>query len=72
MQNRPYWNLGCATQSNVAAQVADPIDLVRARQEGRVDTLKRMRAIEELRKGQDPSTEYRSEAAKTSSAVGGQ
>ena len=71
-QNRPYWNLGCATQSNFAAQVADPIDLVRARQEGRVDTLKRMRAIEELRKGQDPSTEYRSEAAKTSSAVGGQ
>jgi len=70
--NKPYWNLGCATQSNFAGQVADPVDLVRGRPEGRVDTIKRLRGIDQLRKGEDPSTEYRSEAAKTSTAIGNQ
>ena len=36
-----YWNLGCAMQSNVAAQVADPVDLVRGRTEGRLDPIRR-------------------------------
>jgi type IV pilus biogenesis protein CpaD/CtpE len=40
---RPYWNLGCAMQSNVASQIADPVDLVRGRQEGRIDTASRSR-----------------------------
>jgi pilus assembly protein CpaD len=71
VQNTPYWNFGCATQSNFAAQVADPVDLVRGREEGRIDTLKRMHAVDSLRQGKDPSTEYRSEAAKTSTAIGG-
>jgi len=57
-KNRPYWNLGCATQANLAAQVADPIDLVRPRPEGRIDTQKRLEAIGKLRQGQDPSTQY--------------
>jgi pilus assembly protein CpaD len=69
-KNRPYWNFGCATQSNVASQIADPVDLVRARPEGRIDTLKRLKAIDSIRQGKDPSTKYDSEAAKTSSAVG--
>ena len=59
--NGPYWNLGCALQANVAAQVADPIDLVRGRQEGRIDTLRRSKDIENLRQGKDPSTQYRSD-----------
>jgi pilus assembly protein CpaD len=58
VNNQPYWNLGCAMQSNVAAQVDDPLDLVRARPEGRGDTVRRTAAIEKLRKGQDPSTQY--------------
>ncbi|MFC7397667.1 CpaD family pilus assembly protein [Chelatococcus sp. GCM10030263] len=57
-KNRPYWNLGCASQANLAAQVADPLDLVRPRPEGPIDTQKRLGAIEKLRKGQDPSTQY--------------
>ena len=57
--NRPSWNLGCATQSNVAAQVADPVDLVRGRPEGRIDTVKRVRDIGQLRDGKDPSTTWR-------------
>jgi pilus assembly protein CpaD len=67
--NEPYWNLGCAMQTNVAAQVADPVDLVRGRAEGRVDTVRRQANFEKLRNGQDPSTTYRSEA-KTISNVG--
>ncbi len=57
--NRPSWNLGCATQATLAAQVADPIDLVRGRPEGRIDTVRRIRDIGELRDGKDPSTTWR-------------
>jgi len=57
--NRPYYNHGCAVQSNVAAQVADPVDLVRGRTEGRIDTVRRANNIDKLREGKDPSTEYR-------------
>lgn len=57
--NEPYWNLGCATQANLAAQVADPIDLVRGRPETHGDTLRRVQDIQDLRAGKDPSTVYR-------------
>lgn len=68
--NRSYHNFGCATQSNLAAFVADPIDLVRGRPEGRVDTVRRMNAIGKLREGQDPSTVYRDGATKINQTVG--
>lgn len=58
-RNEPYWNLGCATQSNIAAQVADPIDLVRGRTEGRIDTIRRTTNIEKMRNGNDPSIPWR-------------
>lgn len=67
-QNRPYHNLGCSYQSMLAAQVADPIDLVRPRPEGRVDLLKRTKDIEALRKDQDPSTNWRKDDAKVKEA----
>jgi pilus assembly protein CpaD len=71
LNNGPYWNQGCALQSNVAAQVADPVDLVRGRQEGRIDTLRRSKDIENLRQGKDPSTQYRSdEKGKINTQVG--
>ncbi len=69
--NQPLWNLGCSTQANLAAQVADPLDLVRARSEGRLATQKRMEAIRKLREGKDPSTEYRQEQTEITKAVGG-
>jgi pilus assembly protein CpaD len=68
--NDPYWNLGCAMQSNVASQVADPLDLVRGRSEGRVDTVRRMNNIEKLRQGEDPSTAYRADDDKINQVVG--
>ena len=58
-RNEPSWNLGCATQATVAAQVADPVDLVRGRPEGRIDTIRRVKDIGQLRDGKDPSTTWR-------------
>jgi pilus assembly protein CpaD len=59
--NQPYWNLGCATQSNFAAQIAEPVDLVRGRQMTPPDTGRRMYNIEKLRQGQDPTTTYKTD-----------
>lgn len=50
-QNRTYWNFGCATQSTLASQIADPRDLVSPRGETPQDTETRMRAIIKLRTG---------------------
>lgn len=70
MSNDSYWNLGCAMQSNIAAQVADPVDLVRGRAEGRPDSIRRGKVIEAVREGKDPSTQYRQEGTKINQAVG--
>jgi pilus assembly protein CpaD len=59
LSNNPSWNLGCASQATLAAQVADPIDLVRGRPEGRIDTVGRVKNINDLRDGKDPSTTWR-------------
>jgi pilus assembly protein CpaD len=66
MHNRPYHNLGCAYQTMIAAQVADPVDLVRPRAEGPADLIKRTKDIEALRKDQDPSTKWTREDVKIS------
>jgi pilus assembly protein CpaD len=42
-------NFGCTYQRNLAAQVADPRDFVRARQEGPIDVDKRLAGIERTR-----------------------
>jgi len=69
--NESLWNFGCSSQALLAAQVADPIDLVRGRSEGRADIVKRMNAINKLREGKDPSTQYRQETPQINSNVGG-
>jgi pilus assembly protein CpaD len=58
-KNEPYANFGCATQSTIAAQVDDPRDFVQPRVVGPSDVAMRMRAIEAVRNGQDPSTEWK-------------
>jgi pilus assembly protein CpaD len=69
--NAPYWNFGCAAQSNFAAQVADPIDLVRGRSETPGDAQRRTKDIQDLREGKDPSTQYRQDGqGKINQAVG--
>jgi pilus assembly protein CpaD len=70
LENKSHWNFACSYQANIAAQVADPVDLVRAKSEGRIDTIKRMNGIEKIRQGKDPSTEYRQDATKINQTVG--
>ncbi len=70
-RNESYWNFGCATQSNIASQIADPVDLVRGRQEGRIDTVIRTQNLTDLRTGKDPSTSWKQDGrASVKSQVG--
>lgn len=56
--NESYWNFGCATQSMLAAQVDDPRDFARARTLGPSDVQMRLRAINDVRQGSDPGTNW--------------
>lgn len=58
-QNLPYNNFGCSTQKMLAAQVDDPRDFARARANGDSDVEMRLRAIQDVRKGQDPGTNWK-------------
>jgi len=68
--NKPYWNLGCSSQAVLAAQVADPRDLVGPQPETPMDTVMRARGIETVRNGKDPSTTWQTKTTAISS-VGG-
>ena len=57
-ENRPYWNLGCATQRNLAAMVANPADLVQPRGEAPAYEARRSIALDKWRLGQNPSGSY--------------
>lgn len=57
--NRPYWNFGCSNQNMLAAQVADPRDLAGPRAESDADVNMRMRAIQNVRQGKDPNTDWK-------------
>jgi pilus assembly protein CpaD len=56
--NRPYWNLGCANQRNLAAMVANPADLVQPRGESPSWTQRRTVVFEKYRVGQSAETNY--------------
>lgn len=56
--NKPHWNHGCASQRNLAAQVANPADLVQPRAEGPVLASRRTTVIEKYRKGEATATQY--------------
>ena len=56
--NRSYYNLGCASQATLAAQIADPRDLVKPHALDPTDVQLRTRAIESLRNGVNPSTDW--------------
>ncbi len=57
-ENRPYWNLGCATQRNLAAMIDDPADLVQPRGEQPAYTPRRTTVLEAYRRGQGTATSY--------------
>jgi pilus assembly protein CpaD len=56
--NRQYYNLGCASQRNLAAQVAEPADLVQPRSETPVLASRRSVVIDKYRKGEATATQY--------------
>lgn len=56
-ENRPYWNFGCSTQRNLAAEVADPADLVQPRAETAAYAMRRSVVLEKYRTGQSPATQ---------------
>ncbi len=58
LDNKPYYNLGCANQRNLAAIVANPSDLVQPRAETGAYTARRTYALDKYRQGQSPATTY--------------
>ena len=56
--NRPYWNLGCSNQRNLAAMVANPADLVQPRGESPSWTSRRTVVFEKYRTGVSSETNY--------------
>jgi len=57
-ENQPYWNLGCASQRNLASMVDNPADLVQPRGEIPPWAPRRSAAIDHWRKGENPSGNY--------------
>ncbi|KPF44506.1 CpaD family pilus assembly protein [Rhizobium sp. G187] len=55
--NRNYHNFGCATQSNLAAQIANPMDLVTPRDAAPIDAARRSTVIGLYRSGEDTSSD---------------
>jgi pilus assembly protein CpaD len=58
MDNKPYYNLGCASQHNLAAMIDNPADLVQPRPETPAYTARRSVAFEKYRKGATTATTY--------------
>jgi pilus assembly protein CpaD len=57
-ENQPYWNLGCASQRNLAAMVDNPADLAQPRGETQVYTARRTVVLDHYRKGESTGTNY--------------
>lgn len=58
IENLPYWNLGCASQRNLAAMVDNPADLVQPRGETPPWAPRRSVMLEKYKKGENPSGLY--------------
>ncbi len=56
--NEPFFNLGCATQRNLAAMVENPADFVQPRGETPAYAAKRATGMDKWRKGEGPATTY--------------
>ena len=57
-ENTPYWNLGCATQRNLAAMADNKADLVQPRGEVPPYTARRTTVLDKYRRGESPATVY--------------
>jgi len=68
--NRPYYNLGCASQRNLAAMVANPSDLVQPRSEDPAYTPRRNTVLERYRAGERTGAELAESDRNKASSVG--
>jgi pilus assembly protein CpaD len=57
-ENKEYYNLGCASQRNLAAMIDNPSDLVQPRSETAAYTARRTASFEKYRKGEATATTY--------------
>ena len=71
LENRPHWNFGCSYQNMIATQVEDPRDLQGPRAITSADAGIRMRVIDKVRKGNDPSTGWSTGLGSGITSVGG-
>jgi pilus assembly protein CpaD len=69
-ENQPYWNLGCATQRNLAAMVENPADLVQPRGETPPYAPRRSVVLDKYRKGESTATVYPNDDKSKISNVG--
>lgn len=70
IENRPYFNHGCASQRNLAAMVENPADLVQPRGETPAYTGRRTVVLDKYRKGESTATVYPDASAGKISDVG--
>lgn len=68
-RNTAWSNFGCATQSNLAAMVSNPRDLVEPKPMGDADTMRRLKVIEVYRKGEATQTGRKSDESGAVSTV---
>ncbi len=57
MNNRNWYNFGCASQNNLAAQIANPTDLLGPRGMTPIDAARRSTVIGKYRSGSDTTSE---------------
>jgi pilus assembly protein CpaD len=69
--NRPYANFGCAMSANIAAQIANPRDLIAPRDMGPSDATRRSVVLDHYRKGEITSTAKDDQATATTKTPGG-
>src|SRR5437763_11380135 len=58
LENREFWNFGCASQRNLAAMVENPADLVQPRGETPSYTARRTTALGKYQRGEATATIY--------------
>ncbi|HVV92888.1 MAG TPA: CpaD family pilus assembly protein [Hyphomicrobiales bacterium] len=70
-ENQPYWDFGCAQQQDLAAQIADPEDLIHPRAEEAAYAPRRQTVIGKYVQGQSPAAQQPAQT-KLSDVGGGQ
>ncbi|HTC01926.1 MAG TPA: CpaD family pilus assembly protein, partial [Xanthobacteraceae bacterium] len=58
IDNKSYYNFGCAYQHNMAAMVANPSDLVQPQHETPPYTMRRTKVMQKYRDGESTATQY--------------